>query len=722
VYAVVNGGDIYKQTGGTGSFVNVSSALGTKGWFSITSTPSGDVYAVVNGGDIYRQIGGTGSFVARGAGNKDWGAITSTPSGNVYVVIYAGGDIYKSIPDGTSTPITRIFSSAVATVRDFTTEAGHNNWIVVAQGVVVDLTNAVYNVATNIFKAFAGGWFIPNPTINGGAHVVPLISVSTSTLAYTGASDTKTIKWKPVIDWDTATTCLYSYDDFVTTSVVTCSASDTTLPRPTAGPHTLSLRGTDANGGMAEASLTYYYDNTSPLGIDSSDATLPLDEVTRPYYYLSSDISFPLTFAVSAELRGSAATTVISTTGGYTTSGAIDAQGYNLVLRNITVGGAITSNGFSSGASGGSISIYNANTASITANGAAGTNGGAGGVVTIATSTTAAVTANGANGTTNGGAGGSVTITNSIGNPLTSTVTASGGSSSSCGDGGDSGDIVLTNSSYGTLTSDAGSAATSGCPGQSHSSGTQHHAPTVTGVHSSQVVSSNSSPVVRSSTGTVNAAVQEFRRATATTLPTLSLPTLVVGRLPTLTSLPTFGGTGIRSFSFAGPIAKFLFEPLPEGLRSTLATSPVLAAYVSSKGIAGAQSLSRLVVTPIAITDPAPIGLYSVSRGGRTLSTSLSSDGLTLFQLVHVSPGAELSVSREGSSLSSGMFARKPLQFDVDGSAALRAPALPGTYFLTSSSSPLSLAVQVGVSAISALPEAKPPSIWQRVWGWFGFR
>ena len=58
-------GDIYKQTGGTGPFVDVSSALVNRKLDSITSTPNGDVYAVAQGGDIYKQTGGTGPFVAQ---------------------------------------------------------------------------------------------------------------------------------------------------------------------------------------------------------------------------------------------------------------------------------------------------------------------------------------------------------------------------------------------------------------------------------------------------------------------------------------------------------------------------------------------------------------------------------------------------------------------------------------------------------------------------------
>jgi hypothetical protein len=92
VYAAVYGGDIYKQTGGTGNFV----ALGqtSRNWYGMAATPNGDVYAAVDGGDIYKQTGGTGNFVALGQTSRSWAGMAATPSGDVYASVYFG-DIYK---------------------------------------------------------------------------------------------------------------------------------------------------------------------------------------------------------------------------------------------------------------------------------------------------------------------------------------------------------------------------------------------------------------------------------------------------------------------------------------------------------------------------------------------------------------------------------------------------------------------------------------------------
>jgi DNA-directed RNA polymerase delta subunit len=90
VYICANGGDIYKQTNGTGNFV----ALGqtSRAWYGMTSA-NGNVYACVFNGDIYKQTNGTGNFVALGQTTRSWTAMTTINS-DVYACVY-NGDIYK---------------------------------------------------------------------------------------------------------------------------------------------------------------------------------------------------------------------------------------------------------------------------------------------------------------------------------------------------------------------------------------------------------------------------------------------------------------------------------------------------------------------------------------------------------------------------------------------------------------------------------------------------
>ena len=92
VYACVDGGDIYKQTGGVGSFVAMGQT--SRAWAGILCLSNGNVYACVDGGDIYKQTGGVGSFVAMGQTSRAWRHLCQNSSGDVYACVY-GGDIYK---------------------------------------------------------------------------------------------------------------------------------------------------------------------------------------------------------------------------------------------------------------------------------------------------------------------------------------------------------------------------------------------------------------------------------------------------------------------------------------------------------------------------------------------------------------------------------------------------------------------------------------------------
>jgi hypothetical protein len=61
----------------------------------------------------------------------------------------------------------RIFTASAISFRDFTTEGGRNDWTIISTGVntIVDLSSAIYNLATNVFKGLLGGRFIENESI-----------------------------------------------------------------------------------------------------------------------------------------------------------------------------------------------------------------------------------------------------------------------------------------------------------------------------------------------------------------------------------------------------------------------------------------------------------------------------------------------------------------------------------------------------------------------------
>jgi len=90
---------IYKQTGGTGNFVN-SGALVENRIIGMTSLEDGTVYACKRSGDIYKQVAGASLFFGTGQINRDWYGMTTTPDQKLYACVN-NGDIYKE-----DTPVT----------------------------------------------------------------------------------------------------------------------------------------------------------------------------------------------------------------------------------------------------------------------------------------------------------------------------------------------------------------------------------------------------------------------------------------------------------------------------------------------------------------------------------------------------------------------------------------------------------------------------------------
>lgn len=73
-------------------------AQGNRNWFGLCAAPNGDIYCAVAGGDIYKQTGGSGSFAAMGQTSRIWYGLAADSLGNIYAI--ASSNVYKLI-DGT---------------------------------------------------------------------------------------------------------------------------------------------------------------------------------------------------------------------------------------------------------------------------------------------------------------------------------------------------------------------------------------------------------------------------------------------------------------------------------------------------------------------------------------------------------------------------------------------------------------------------------------------
>jgi hypothetical protein len=443
------------------------------------------------------------TFFSNSAQNN--GRIVNDAMTTFYGNLSSSTGLVTNTQGATSSPITRIFTENVTTVRNFLTEAGHNNWIVVAQEAIVDISNAVYSTVTNIFKALRGGSFLTglNPS------VVPQLEVNLPT---NGQIITK---WLPDITWDTGSICEYKIDngDYI---ALDCNAAGADLPKPSANSHILYVRATDSNGNISETDgISFTYDNTVPIYTTCGDDLL--DEVTRPYYYLQSDITGDCRATVNTKLYGNV-TPNNSVNNGFTLTGNIIAtttgNGLDITLKNIIVTGTTTNSGASNIGAG-----FNA------------------GTLTISTSTVGAIVSEGGDGTTHGGNGGIILITNTLESAVDTPILAKGGDATMCGFGGNGGSVILTNSTFtGTVSVNpgldqivqgAGLCAVDAPPpsGSSGAGGTAN----VVGTYTPLSQNPNQTPIQTpiftqfSAGGTVSLAIKQIGNLTLPELPTFDL-------------------------------------------------------------------------------------------------------------------------------------------------------------------------------------------------------
>jgi len=119
VYCCVMGGDIYKQTSGTGDFA----ALGqtNRNWWKMCAAPNGNIYACVSSdvnGQIYKQTSGVGDFVSLAQTARKWSGLAAAPSGNIYATVWGtGGKLYKQTSGAGNFEVVDFLPSSAADFR-----------------------------------------------------------------------------------------------------------------------------------------------------------------------------------------------------------------------------------------------------------------------------------------------------------------------------------------------------------------------------------------------------------------------------------------------------------------------------------------------------------------------------------------------------------------------------------------------------------------------------
>ena len=447
------------------------------------------------------------------------------------------------------------------------------------------------------------------------------------------------------------------------------------------------------------------------------------------------------------------------------------ANGFNFTLSNITVKDTVSSNGAQSGGSGGTISLLNATIGAVTANGANATSCGAGGqpgAINVTSSSYTSSQLQAGNSIVCGGGGGGgrspppehtyppvITV---LGNNPYSIIKGS----SYVDPGATAVDI---NGSVSVSTSGTVNTAIVGTYTITYSAtdayGTSHATRTVN-VTAPPPVLGCTDPTATNYNPSANTDDGSCTYATPTPPPTsnstgssgggfmagimppvLPVSPLSLKPLPIFTlgngSSTNFLGLGSTNFgnllqgltspgvlafgsstNFSLPISTFLFAALPTPITKALSKAMGLSDYLAAAGLTREQNLASIAVNPISLPMPqgttTPPGLFVVSVSGKPLTTYLSSDdGTDLVQLVKVRAGTKLSIYLKPMSNGqvSGNFEGQTVTFTPSGSGstlALAAPIAGARYFLTTSASPLSLAIDVSQPNMVTAPSSTSSS------------
>lgn len=142
VYAAIDGGLIYKRTGGVGAFVNIGEPA--RRYTGICSSLNGDLYFTVANVGIYKKTG-SGSLVLISSIAAYWSGITISDNNNIYACI-AGGDIFVQVN---------------ATGSFLSLNQVSRNW----NGITADIYNNVYAIVKD------GGIYYLNTTSLGTANL-----------------------------------------------------------------------------------------------------------------------------------------------------------------------------------------------------------------------------------------------------------------------------------------------------------------------------------------------------------------------------------------------------------------------------------------------------------------------------------------------------------------------------------------------------------------------
>ena len=258
--AVVSNGQIYTSTNYGVTWTPRDSS---RHWYGVTSSTDGkNLAAIVSaGGQIYTSTDYGVTWTPRDSGRK-WNSITSSSDGSKLAAVEWSGQIYTSTDFGvTWTPR----ESNRGWVSITSSSDGSKLAAVVQVGQIYKSTD--YGV-TWVVDELNRNWYSITSSADGSKlaavnqggqiytndYTAPPILITRPILSSTVYPST----WNPLISWGDSVTCKYSYDNFVSSTTVSCANNGSDILEPTIeGSATLYIRGIDSSSVQSNASSTF---------------------------------------------------------------------------------------------------------------------------------------------------------------------------------------------------------------------------------------------------------------------------------------------------------------------------------------------------------------------------------------------------------------------------------------------------------------------------------
>jgi hypothetical protein len=272
----VNNDYMYFSTdfGATWATSTGSIALGKQAWQKIASSVDGKklIAAVYNGYIYTSEDYGVTWATSTSAGLRYWKSVDSSADGSTLVAVVGGnGGMY----DG------RIYTSYDRGVNWVPRDSSRSWWDVTVSTDGSKMAAMVRN--SNIYNSTDAGvtwspstgsdqlnWKSITSSADGnklfaavpysGVYVHELLTQSMAADILLPQNLAITTAWNPIISWSTATSCYYSYDNWVSTSTANCALNGSDITPPsTSGTVTLYIKGIDAGAVVKTNTSTFTY-------------------------------------------------------------------------------------------------------------------------------------------------------------------------------------------------------------------------------------------------------------------------------------------------------------------------------------------------------------------------------------------------------------------------------------------------------------------------------